>query len=464
MAPFLNLEINSFAVDSTAVLIQVVISLVAPLLAALVPLAAGMRITVREAISTYGISGAVGFVDRWVAQARRVPYTLLLTIGNTFRNRSRVLIIEVALIVAGTIFMMVMGVNDATNYTFGNKLAGIHNYQVTLALQQPARALEVERIARNLDGVTAAESWLVLPASARPAEQTESGVTDARITIFGQPAETALYRPEVQDGRWLTAGDSNAAVVSASVFEQKGWQIGEWITLADNEGRELDVQIVGTLFDPAINTSIHVPLDTLQREWGSYGLVNTVWVQTENTTAAAQSAVATALEAAYEAQSLSVAPRSTFGDNTIAAIVEFAGDGYTIIINLLAVMAVVIALVGGVGLSGIISLSVLERRREVGVMRAIGASSWQVIRLFVSEGVLLGVMSWLVALPLSIIVAYFFITKGLSLALNQQLVYQFTPVGAGVWLVIITLLAIIASALPARGAARISVRESLAYQ
>lgn len=160
---------------------------------------------------------------------------------------------------------------------------------------------------------------------------------------------------------------------------------------------------------------------------------------------------------------IEVAPSSTFGENTIAGITARAGEGFDIILRLLAVMAIVIALVGGVGLSGILSLSVLERRREIGVMRAIGASSWQVIRLFVGEGMLLGLISWLIALPLSIPVAYAFTTQGLSLALNQQLVYQITPAGALLWLVIISLLAIIAGALPARSASRISVRESLAY-
>ncbi len=160
---------------------------------------------------------------------------------------------------------------------------------------------------------------------------------------------------------------------------------------------------------------------------------------------------------------IEVAPSSTFGENTIAGITARAGEGFDIILRRLAVMTIVIALVGGVGLSGILSLSVLERRREIGVMCAIGASSWQVIRLFVGEGMLLGLISWLIALPLSIPVAYAFTTQGLSLALNQQLVYQITPAGALLWLVIISLLAIIASALPARSASRISVRESLAY-
>ena len=96
-------------------------------------------------------------------------------------------------------------------------------------------------------------------------------------------------------------------------------------------------------------------------------------------------------------------------------------------------------------------------------MRAIGASNWQVIRLFVGEGVLLGLISWLIAFPLSIPFAYLFSTQALSFALNQQLVYQFTPSGAILWLVIISVLAMFASALPARGASKISVRESLAY-
>jgi len=157
-------------------------------------------------------------------------------------------------------------------------------------------------------------------------------------------------------------------------------------------------------------------------------------------------------------------PNSTFGENTIAGIIEQNGQRNNIIIRLLAVMAVVIALVGGVGLSGVISLSVLERRREIGVMRAIGASSWQVVRLFMGEGILLGLISWLIALPLSIPAAYGLSTQGLSLALNQQLSYNFTPNGPLLWLMIIIMLAVIASLLPARKAALVSVRESLAYQ
>ena len=463
-ASFLNLELNGFAVDQTAIIVQVLISMIAPLLAALVPLLTGMRITVREAISTYGLTGAIGLIDRLVARAKSLPYDILLTIGNTFRNQRRVIIIQISLIVAGTIFMMVMGVSDATRYTFGDKLTAIHNYQVTMSLDQPERTRQVEAIAASINDVNAVDSWLVLSGSVRPEAQTESDVADARIRMFGQAANTDFYRPEMVAGRWLVPGDTNAAVVSQRVSEQKGFELGDKITLVDTRDREMLVEVVGIHFDPAINTSIHLPLETLQREMGYFGLTNTLWVQSRTSGVDAETAVANNIEQALEISGISVAPGSTFGNVSISAISEQSVDGFSIIIQLLVVMAVVIALVGGVGLSGVLSLSVLERRREIGVMRAIGASSWQVIRLFVGEGVLLGILSWLVALPLSIPAAYGLTTFGLSFVLNQQLAYQFTLTGALLWLVIITMLAVLASALPARGAARVSVRESLSYQ
>lgn len=462
-ADFLNLEIYEVRVDTTAVAVQVAISLIAPFIAALFPLLGGMRITVREAISSYGLNGSASTLDRLVAKAVRIPYTILLTIGNTFRNRRRVIIIQIALVAAGAIFMMVVGVNDATQYTFGSKLAEVQNYQVTLSYDRPQRSERMEAIAGSLDGVETTESWLVLPASARPISQAEEDVTDARITLFGQDPATELYRPQIEEGRWLRPDDTFAAVVSQRVAGQKEWAVGDLITLQDGNGREMNVEIVGTVFDPASNTSVHLPIEVMQRELRYTGLANAIFVQTSDSSPAYQLAVAENLETLLEQEGVDVSPSSAFGDKTIAEITSRAGEGFAIILNLLGVMAIVIALVGGVGLSGILSLSVLERRREIGVMRAIGASSWQVIRLFIGEGVLLGLISWLIALPLSIPIAYFFTTQGLSLALNQQLVYQFTPTGAGLWLVIITILAIIASTLPARGAAKISVRESLAY-
>jgi putative ABC transport system permease protein len=142
---------------------------------------------------------------------------------------------------------------------------------------------------------------------------------------------------------------------------------------------------------------------------------------------------------------------------------DVLSGGINIIITLLAAMAVIIALVGGVALSGVLSINVLERRREIGVMRAIGASSFQIFWLTIGEGLLLGWLSWLIALPLSI-PAGLLLTFGLSAIMHGELFYDFSVWGMFYWLGIVTVLAVVASLLPARGATRVSVRESLAYQ
>jgi putative ABC transport system permease protein len=130
---------------------------------------------------------------------------------------------------------------------------------------------------------------------------------------------------------------------------------------------------------------------------------------------------------------------------------------------ILGAMAIIIGLVGGVALSGILSLNVLERRREIGVMRAIGASSAAIAGMFIGEGVLLAWLSWLIAVVLSIPAGYGF-TQVLSEVADNDIIFKYTPTGPFYWLIMVTILAVIASWFPAHRAARISVRESLAYQ
>ena len=417
----------------------------------------------REAISSYGLTGAAGLIERMVARLSRLPYSLLLIFGNTFRNRRRVLLIEITLVIAGVVFMMVLGVNDATRYTFGDKLTSIHTYQVNLQFEQLDRSRRLENLALTNANVSDAESWLVLPGKARPAAQDESQVTDARIRMFGLPPESSLYQPDVRQGRWLSELDDRSVVITQRLAGEKDWAVGDTITLTDSQERDTEWQIVGITYDPLANSDVFVPLESLQHEQRARGFTNSLWVSTVDAAPDAAAQTAQELVELFEFRKLDTTPSGTFGSLTVAEIVSQTQGGYSLIFQLLSIMGVIIAVVGGVGLSGVLTLNVLERRREIGVMRSIGASSWRVIRLSIGEGVLLGWLSWLVALPLSIPAAYLLATRGLSLALNQQLSYQFSPLGALIWLALITILAIIASSFPARSAAKVSVRESLTY-
>jgi putative ABC transport system permease protein len=118
--------------------------------------------------------------------------------------------------------------------------------------------------------------------------------------------------------------------------------------------------------------------------------------------------------------------------------------------------------VSSLGLAGTLALGVIERRREIGLLRSAGANGRQVAGLYVGEGVLLGLAAWALAAALAAPVGRVALLV-LGQALHAPLVAVYDPVGAGLWLAVVLVLSLLASSLPARSAARVSVRESLAY-
>jgi putative ABC transport system permease protein len=112
---------------------------------------------------------------------------------------------------------------------------------------------------------------------------------------------------------------------------------------------------------------------------------------------------------------------------------------------------------------GSLGISVLERGREIGVMRAVGAQSPTILSLFVMEGGLQGFLSWLIAVPLALVVAQP-LARQLGLTMIEvDLDYAFNWAAVAIWLIVILVIALGASILPARKAMRVSVRESLAF-
>ena len=85
----------------------------------------------REAISTYGLSTKAGLIERLGARLRRISRLVLLTISNTFRNKGRVILMQIALVLSGLVFMMVISVRDSVIYTVKDVIFQILNADVT---------------------------------------------------------------------------------------------------------------------------------------------------------------------------------------------------------------------------------------------------------------------------------------------------------------------------------------------
>jgi putative ABC transport system permease protein len=119
---------------------------------------------------------------------------------------------------------------------------------------------------------------------------------------------------------------------------------------------------------------------------------------------------------------------------------------------------------GSIGLTGTMSINVLERTREIGVMRTIGAVDMAILWSVIIEGLIIGLITWLLAIVLSFPVSCFLlkiIRKAMS---DSAIALSFTPLGILLWLAVVIVLSVFASIMPARSAARLTINEVLAFE
>lgn len=135
-----------------------------------------------------------------------------------------------------------------------------------------------------------------------------------------------------------------------------------------------------------------------------------------------------------------------------------------ILVILLLAMVVLISIVGGLGLAITMSLNVLERTREIGILRSLGAQNGIVRRVVIVEGLVIGLVSWLISIPCSIPLAIWLGDSLGNSLLARPLDYIFSIPAVLSWLVLTVVIAVIASIVPAQSAARITIRDALVYE
>ena len=160
----------------------------------------------------------------------------------------------------------------------------------------------------------------------------------------------------------------------------------------------------------------------------------------------------------YEEHGIKVSASETQADTRATREWQFG-----LVTNMLLALSVIIALVGGIALMGALSIGVIERTKEIGVLRAVGARSHVILGIFVMEGILQGLMSWMAAVPISLFLSPLAAKNLGNIMFGATLDYQYNWPAVFIWLGIVLVVSILASLLPARGATRISVRDSLAY-
>ncbi len=331
------------------------------------------------------------------------------------------------LTLAGVFFISILNVRTALFANMEN-FEAMSKFDIQVSLDRLYRDSGIEQRAEQIPGVVRAESWAVTGLRRiRP-----NGDKGESMLVYGLPYDSEFVTPTMYAGRWLESSDQYAIVIDGHILrDEPDIQVGDDIVL-EWGGEEETFKVVGIL-PASMAPKAYVPYDYLSRFRRTLNQTNTLLIRTEQNTGEFQRAVADELESYFDLRDIGV--------SEIVTGVEEAsnnGSGLDILMFLLMGMAVLIAIVGGLGLTGTMSLNVLERTREIGVMRAVGAATASVRWVFVIEGIIIGLVSWIAAIPLSIPGSASFSAMLGEALFERPLDPVFNLQGLLVWLVIVT--------------------------
>jgi putative ABC transport system permease protein len=460
VAGLINFDPPKVTLTLPSLLLQLGVGLLVPLLAASPAIFNGTRVSPARVLSEYGINqvwGGAGMLEVVLKRFPRLTRDLLLALRNPFRKRGRLILSLVTLTFAGAVFMGIVNLQASLNGVL-DEIFGFWRYDAWLVVDgyEPGERLVNE--AKAVPGVQEAEAWgFTIGRYIRP-----DGSESDNLYLLCPPAGTQLLDPPIMAGRSLQPGDTDAILVTGGFLDSEpGLGLGSRIPVKI-DGREQEYTIVGVmnmLGNSALGHFTIIDYEAYARHVREPNRANAVILTLAPGSTDSQRRISSQVEKRYDRADIEVV--SNF---LIAEEREEVDGAFAIIVALLMVMTVVLATVGGLGLMGTMSLNVIERTREIGVMRAYGASSAAVFRIVIVEGLLIGAMSWILAIGLSLPISVGLAGEIGESFMGYPMPASYSPGGILAWAALVVVISILASLFPALRAVRLTVTEVLAYE
>jgi putative ABC transport system permease protein len=477
IAEKMHFNLLGYRIVPLALVVQVAVGLLVPLVAGFAPVLNGSRITVLRALSgdvaddevqpeaggskvrlSWFDWGMVKITQLLANRGIHFPRPFVISLRNTFRRKRRLALTLFTLTMGGAIFIAVFNVR-VTLHSYINDIGSYFRADVTLDFNKPYRAREVAQFASQLEGVDRVEGWQFLSAELLYPDEAVA----ENLNVLAPPAGSELVKPILISGVWIDKlGDDYArklAISEAALKYYPNLKAGDFVPIRIM-GRVEYWQVIGIFkFVGRDGILAYTPqeyaaqiLDLANRSV-SYRIVTTQHDREF------QDAMAEKLDRFFRDSGFDVRQAQS-GLSSL----DTASESLDILVIFLLIMAVLTAIVGAMGLTGTMGMNVLERTREIGITRAIGADDRAVMRTVIGEGFVIGAISFLLAVILSVPFTYL-LSYIVSVAIFEtpiDVVFTFT--GYIIWFALVLVLSALGSVLPARNAARLTIREVLAYE
>jgi putative ABC transport system permease protein len=461
IAGLLNLEIADSSIPWSVPLIQVISGITLPVIAAAFPLIRGSRISVRAALDNFGLSAKSN------PSVMRLPFvntfsdTFRLALRNAFRQRSRLALTLGLLVAGGAMFMTALNVSEAWDKNL-KRIYVQKLYDQEIKLHDRITPDSVFQRIKSLSGVTTIEGWDYSPTSIVKESNYEVTMTypdkgHGSFTVLALPVKTRLVNPTLTEGRWLTPEGTNEVVLN-QLARNPEMKIGDEISLS-LEGKPTTWKILGFTEDVGSSAVAYVSIQTFQTLNESIGQIKMIRIGYEDRSNDYASNKNLEVEKVLEELHVTVNSSTPVWllHNAVAAHMK-------VLVNSLLAMAILMAVVGTLGLTSTISMNVLERTREIGVMRAIGATPKKIRSLIVSEGLIIGLLSMVLAFVVSIALSYFMGEFIGRISFRTPLTLTISLLAILIWVLIVIIGSSLATILPAKRANTVTTREALSYE
>lgn len=434
------------AVTPREVGLAVLVGLGIPILAAVGPALLAARRPTASLLRSHGLAERTG--------ARIGPFGRLLgrrpiaalAVRNAVRRRLRAAMTVALIAVAVAAAAAAQGLSSSLDTTVAGLYAD-YGSDAWVTFDRPVTPELVQTVARA-PGVVAAEPW----------SRDTGYIADASIDLWAVPASTTLYTARLVDGRWYAEGEPRAAVASSSLARRLAFEVGDSLAL-DLGDETRGLTLVGIVDDESTHLGstaagkLFLAPETLGGFGGATGFT-VLAVAFDRHDPAAVEARLTALEDRF----------AELGPRPYAAYADQAATARTVqvLVVLLRAMVALVALTGLVGIVNTLAMTVAERRREIGVVRSLGAGRRHLATLVVGEALTLGTAGLLLGVAVGVPLAALLVR--LTGDVLFRLAFRLPPVFFATALIATLAACALAALGPALVAARIRPAAVLRYE
>ena len=429
-------------------------------LASLPALVRTLRVSVVEGLEGHGISADFGrtFLDRGLMRIRGIPRVVQMGIRNASRRKGRSIstILQVAFAVA-VVIAMLNGADGLIDMTVRAYDPWAWDLRATVA-DDPSHPLTVEKAAliEGIEGVTSAE----------PVYRTVAQINDRTVSFYGYVQDTGAldYAATLEQngqGRWWTPGEATAAervvVIGGALSRFEDVALGDTVGLMTATGAH-EFEVIG--IDDALPENglfAYAPLEAvqaiLQKGDGVNGfLIRTASGEHEQIDATSRR-ISDGLEAmGYQAD---VTVKYVAAEQNVAQNQALTG--------MFLMMSFIVVLIVLIGLMSTLVMNILDRTREIGMLRCIGAQSRDVRRLFASEGLFLAFLGWIVGLPLGYAVYQVYVAA-MAIGMKLTMPDRYALIYVGLSLIFTMVGTLIVIFFPLRRATDMKPGDAIRYQ